>query len=277
MTRTAARHDHGCRRTVPPFALRRNRGPPAADTSGMGRPRTWVQINARTLDRAVYGPAVTALRHHRFPDTLLLHLKFVSRKHPRYRQQGMWAVVMGTDAVRRKIYRHKGINRPPTKWANAVMRLVADGSFARELANRRAIEAAYALELLEAIARRGGGRSPEEQKADRRLQMLLKEYTYRYGPLPPHSPHDSAGGASEWQPPTPVDHRKKRFRSIVNYHLPLGYDEMPDKSVLPRRWTWKGLARRTLRERRRRRRLWEQRHPAAARRDTTATPSPDAA
>src|SRR5687768_1776132 len=118
----------------------------------MARPCEWQTINARSLDRRHFGPVYKGLRHVRLPATYLLHLKFQSRKHPDFKQHGTWAVVVGTNCVRRKMYWIKAINKAPMCWANRMLRLHADGTFAREAAKAAAARAAFEAELRESIS-----------------------------------------------------------------------------------------------------------------------------
>jgi hypothetical protein len=100
----------------------------------MGRRSEWEPVVVKSLDRTIVGPVIKAYRHGRQADTFLFHLKFLSRNHPQFRRQGMWAVVAGTRVVRRRGYWLKGINKPPFRWANQVLRFDGDGTYARKSA-----------------------------------------------------------------------------------------------------------------------------------------------
>jgi hypothetical protein len=180
----------------------------------MARPRDWKPLPVKSLDRAIYGPVFRALRHSRQPNVLLLHLKFVSRNHPRYDQSGMWSVIVDGIVVRRRIYWFKEISKPPTRWANKILRLHADGVFAREAAEEKAKAEADEREWAAVQAKRG--------KADA-------------SPLTPLT--------SPLSEPF-VDDRRKRHRSVVNYHLPARFDELPSKHVPIRSRTMNGMLRR---------------------------------
>src|SRR5688500_181083 len=105
-----------------------------ADIDDIGRRAMWHRINARKLDRKVFGPAVAAFEHTKLPDTLLLHLKFRSRKHPKFRQEGTWAVVVGAVKVRCTRYWFKALNKPPKRW---ILREHSGGVFERDAQRRR--------------------------------------------------------------------------------------------------------------------------------------------
>jgi hypothetical protein len=235
--------------------------PSAADTYSMGRSCNWHRLNARSLDRRIFGPVVAALGHNKLEETFLLHLKFVSRNHPRYRQNGMWAVVAGTTVVRRRSYWFKAINEPPTRWANWIMRQHVQGVFEREAAEQVAAKEGFEREWREAQAERRCRSMEDEVEADS-FWMWFREYRER-----PNWPNEdevaevdsrtSPAQLEEMPEPCPLqyeDDRKKRHRSVINYHLPPAYDELPSKLVPLRRRTSAGMLRRMGRRRGKRRR-----------------------
>lgn len=199
----------------------------------MGRRSDWQNIAVRSLDRGTVGPVIKAYRHARFAGTLLLHLKFVSRNHPRFRQQGMWAVVVGTTVIRRKGYWLKGINKAPFGWANQVLRLHADGTYAKE---RAAAKASFEHEPERSRARRT--RLP----AERNVRTVDASYEQRV-----RTPGgEAAAGEQDPLVSRPVaraatpekvraDGRPVRCRAVVDYFLPAQYDELPTK-LFPMRY-----------------------------------------
>ena len=232
----------------------------------MGRPRAWHRVNARSLDRRIFGSVATAFKHNKLEDTFLLHLKFVSRNHPRYRQNGMWAVVVGTAVVRRKPYWFKAINKAPMAWANKILRLHAQGVFEREAAEEAAAREAFTREWLEerAQAQRERQLREAEAKLDPFERWFRECYERRIGPI--SDGDDKVEAAETTTPPAQADEiklpvelrpheddRKKRHRSLINYHLPPAYDELPSKLVPLRRRTLGGMLRRASRRRGKRR------------------------
>jgi hypothetical protein len=100
------------------YALRRINWSRLADLNQMGRPQVWQRVPVKSLDCATYGRVVRALHHHRLPDCYLLHVKVRCRKHPDYRRDGLWAVVLGRSVIRRRRYLGKEMRQPPKRWAN---------------------------------------------------------------------------------------------------------------------------------------------------------------
>ncbi len=101
----------------------------------MPRPRSWHPIPARSLERPVYGRNIVVLHH--VSGALLLHRKFVSRNSPYYHRCGLWLVVVDRTVLRCRSYNAKQVNRPPTRWANQVLRRHADGTEAQERAEQQ--------------------------------------------------------------------------------------------------------------------------------------------
>jgi hypothetical protein len=229
----------------------------------MGRRREWHRVNARSLDRRTFGPVVAAFEHNKLQETFLLHLKFVSRNHPRYGQEGVWAVVERMTVVRRKAYLFKAINRAPMRWANEVLRLHAQGVFAREAAEGAAAQEADQREWRDAQARREQRMEDKPEVELDPFERWLREcYERRIGPINDEMEEAEASTpppqAEEVQLPVELrpyeDDRKKRHRSLINYHLPAAYDELPSKLVPLRRRTLRGMLRRAGRRRGKRRR-----------------------
>src|SRR5947207_16020960 len=98
----------------------------------MGRPSEWRRIAARKLDKRIYGAVNCAYDHLRYAYVLLVDRKSFSRRHPKFKSHGMWAVIAGTTVVHRKPYWYKAVNLPPATWANKILRTYLEGIFARE-------------------------------------------------------------------------------------------------------------------------------------------------
>jgi hypothetical protein len=206
----------------------------------MSRRSEWEHIAAGKLDKNIYGRVIRAYRNRRHSIIRLVHYKFHSRRHPKYESEGMWVVIDGTTVVRRKQYRFKAINLPPTTWANRVLRCHLDGTYARERAQQVEKTEADSREMEEArAAKRVRPPGPEDEAAEARFGRFLCEcYERNIGPLDDPEPDDVQ---QEPQPRVSVctpthssdvlDHRPKRFRTVVNYHVPAAFDELPTKLV----------------------------------------------